>query len=233
MLFMKEIQDLHTQLAAASRALQNEADTHGTLRRSVRLAIELIPHCHYSGIAIVGSDRTITTALATDPLVVRGDELQYELGQGPCLDAIWHHETVVISDLAAERRWPTWAPRLAAELEVTSMLCVQLFTSSTIVGALNLYSRDLDAFDHSDVDTATVLAAHIAVAVADTQKADQLRLSATSRSTIGQAQGILMERYRLNDTQAFLALRRVSQDNNIKLVNVAQKLVQTRVTPGL
>jgi GAF domain-containing protein len=225
--------NLQTELARAARALKNEAGTQGTLERSVWLTTELIPHCHYAGIAIVHPDRTIDTSAATDPLVLKGDELQYKLGEGPCMDAIRHRDTVLIENLAEERRWPTWAPKLAAELNVASMLCLQLFTSSTIVGALNLYSRRVNAFDNTDIETATVLAAQIAVAVAETQQADQLRLSANSRNIIGQAQGILMERYRLDDTQAFLTLRRVSQSSNTKLISVAEALVRTRITPDL
>jgi GAF domain-containing protein len=230
---MIDVPDIPTQLAAAARALQNESNTQATLERSVQLATQLIPHCHYAGISIVHRDHTIDTTAATDPLVARGDELQYKLGEGPHLDAIWHHDTVSSPDLTQENRWPTWAPRLATELNIVSMLCLQLFTSSTTVGTLNLYSTKVDAFDAGDIDTATVLAAHIAVAVAETRQADQLRLSAHSRNIIGQAQGILMERYQLDNTQAFLALRRVSQDNNTKLILVAENLIRTRTIPGL
>ena len=229
---MSDPWNVHAELAEASRVLQDEPDTQHTLDRSAQLAVELIPSCHYAGISIVHSNRTIDTPAATDDLVRRGDELQYEFGEGPCLDAIWHHDTVISTNLAEEPRWPQWAPRVAAELNMRSMLCLQLFTSADVVGGLNLYSRDIDAFDADDSDIATFLAAHVAVAVAETQQADQLRLSAVNRTLIGQAQGILMERFDVDSQQAFNVLRRVSQDNNIKLVRVAEELVTTRKTPG-
>jgi GAF domain-containing protein len=224
--------DLHAELAAASRALHDEPDTQHTLDRSTLLAVELVPHCDYAGISIVHRDRTIATPAATDELVDRGDELQYELGEGPCLDAIWYHDTVVSADLAEEPRWPRWAPRVAAELGVRSMLCLQLFTSADVVGGLNLYSSAVDAFDGDDFDVATFLAAHVSVAVAETQRVDQLRMGMFNRTVIGQAQGILMERFNVDGQQAFSVLRRVSQQHNVKVLRVADELVRTRETPG-
>lgn len=138
---------------------------------------------------------------------------------------------MISADLTKDWKWLKWAP-LAAELNVHSTLCVRLFTSANVVGGLNLYSRDVDAFDGDDVDNATVLAAHVAVVVAGTRQADQLRLSTVNRTLIGQAQGILMERFDVDSQQAFLVLRRISQDNNIKLLQVAEELINTRKTPG-
>jgi len=112
------------------------------------------------------------------------------------------------------------------------MLCLRLFTSTELVGGLNLYSKEIDAFDEDDAYTGTYLAAHIAVAVAATQQSDGIRIGALNRTIIGQAQGILMERYKIDAEEAFNVMRRVSQDNNIKLIRVADELVRTRRTPG-
>ena len=225
--------DLYAQLAEATRELHAEPSTQLTLQRSVLLATELIPNCDYAGISMVHRNRTIDTPAATDELVIRGDELQYALGEGPCLDAIWHYDTVISANLAEEERWTTWAPRVAAELNIRSMLALRLFTSTELVGGLNLYSKDVDAFDEDDAYTGTYLAAQIAVAVAEEQQTDSLRIGALNRTIIGQAQGILMERYKIDADQAFNVMRRVSQDNNIKLIRVADELVRTRRTPGI
>jgi GAF domain-containing protein len=203
------------------------------MQRSVALATELIPKCHYAGISMIHRNHTIETPAATDELVHRGDQLQYSLGEGPCLDAIWHYDTVISPNLAKEDRWQKWAPRVAAELNIGSMLALRLFTSTELVGALNLYSEDIDAFDEDDAYTGTYLAAQIAVAVAATQQTENLRIGLLNRTIIGQAQGILMERYNIDADQAFNLLRRVSQDSNIKLIRVADELVRTRRTPGM
>jgi GAF domain-containing protein len=224
--------DLHTQLAEASRELHAEPDTQETLERSVLLATDLIPNCDHAGISMVHRNRTIDTPAASDQMARRGDELQYALDEGPCLDAIWHYDTVISANLAEEDRWTRWAPRVAAELNVRSMLCLRLFTSTELVGALNLYSKEIDAFDEDDAYTGTYLAAQIAVAIAEERQTESLRISALNRTIIGQAQGILMERYNIDPEKAFNVLRRVSQDNNIKLIRVADELVRTRRTPG-
>jgi GAF domain-containing protein len=224
--------DLHAQLAEASRELHAEPDTKHTLQRSVVLATELISNCDYAGISIVHRNGTIDTPAATHELVNRGDELQYVLGEGPCLDAIWHYDTVISANLAEEERWTRWAPCVAAELSIRSMLALRLFTSTELVGALNLYSKDIDAFDEDDAYTGTYIAAQVAVAIAEEQQTESLRIGALNRTIIGQAQGILMERYKVDADQAFNVMRRVSQDNNTKLIRVADELVRTRRTPG-
>lgn len=111
------------------------------------------------------------------------------------------------------------------------MLSFQLFTSADTLGALNLYSRRPEAFDEEDLSAGLMLAAHAAVALAESQHAEQLRTAALNRTIIGQAQGILMERFSLTGDRAFTVLRRVSQDRNVKLHEVANQLVATRVLP--
>jgi transcriptional regulator with GAF, ATPase, and Fis domain len=223
---------LHAELAAVSRALQHEPDTQHTLERSVRIATTLIAGCDYAGISIVHRDGTIDTPAASDDMVAQADRYQYEFNEGPCLDAIWHHDTVTSPNLLEEKRWPQWAPKVSSDFGMQSMLCLQLFTSADVVGGLNLYSLAVDGFDADDVDTATYLAAHMAVAVAVTQHADDLRIGALNRTVIGQAQGILMERFGLDASQAFDALRRVSQDRGVKLITVAGDLVSNARTSG-
>lgn len=211
--------------------MQGEVDTQHVLDRAVALAVELVAGCHQAGVSMVHRRAPIDTAASSDPLVVRGDELQYRLQEGPCLDAIWHHETVHSRDLAGDERWPRWGPAVVAELGVASMLSFQLYTDADTLGALNLYSRQVDAFDEDDLTAGLVLAAHTAVALAGAQHVEQLRTAALNRTIIGQAQGILMERFRLSADRAFMVLRRVSQDRNVKLHQVAGELVRTRVLP--
>jgi len=218
-------------MAAANRCRRNRVNPN-TLERSVHVCTDLIPGCDYAGVSIVHRGGRIDTQASSDEVVERADALQYELREGPCLDAIWHHDTVVSDDLGQEQRWPRWAPRVADELGVRGMLSVQLFTSEDTLGGLNLYSRHVAGFTENSVDIATYLAAHVAVALAATQTSDQLRLAMFQRTVIGQAQGILMERYSIGADRAFELLRRVSQDNNMKLRQVATDLVETRVTPG-
>ena len=225
--------DLHEQLAEAARELEAEPDTQHTLERSVTIALDLVPHADHAGISIVHRKGRIETPAASADTVQQADELQYQLDEGPSLDAIWTQDIVTASDLHHDPRWPRWAPQVSSRFRFASMLCVQLFTSSTIVGGINLYSTRTEAFDRDDLDIATYLAAHVAVAVAESQVEDQLRLAAVNRTAIGQAQGILMERFAIDPGRAFDLLRRVSQTNNTKLLEIATTIITTRRVPGV
>jgi transcriptional regulator with GAF, ATPase, and Fis domain len=202
-----------------------------TLDSAVAAAVDLIPGCEFAGASIVQKKRKVTTEASTDALVRRGDELQYELGEGPSLQSIHEQETVYSGDLTRESRWPTWSRRVADELGVRSMLCVQLFVGPTSLGCLSLYSRSVDAFDQAARYSAIAFAAHVAVAMAAATQEDNLTSALTSRTTIGQAEGILIERYKIAPDEAFAVLTRLSQQRNTKLHHIAADLVRTGVVP--
>jgi transcriptional regulator with GAF, ATPase, and Fis domain len=223
---------LNQQLADAARSLQAESSPQQTLERCVTLATELVDGCDYAAVSIVHRKAPIETPAASDPLVLRGDELQYELQEGPCLDAIWNQETVHSPNLAKEKRWPRWGPQVVKELGIASMLSFQLYTTKDTLGALNMYSTRVNAFDDDDFSAGVVLAAQGAVALAQSRQNAQLHSATLTRTLIGQAEGILMERFNITADQAFAVLRRVSQSRNVKLHQVAGELVVTRETPG-
>jgi hypothetical protein len=135
-------------------------------------------------------------------------------------------------NLATEQRWPRWAPQVVDELGVASMLSFQLYTSEDNLGALNMYSMRIDAFDEDDFNAGMLLAAQGAVALAESRVTAQWQTAALNRTIIGQAEGILMERFALTADRAFAVLRRVSQQNNVKLHEVAGELVLTREIPA-
>ena len=227
-----ETVDLVNQLSAVARSLRSEEDVEHTLEKAVSLAVELIEGCDEAGVSLVRAKRRIDTPAATSESVRRGDALQYELNEGPCLDAIWDEETVSSPDLAQEKRWPLWGPRVVEELDMRSMLCFQLFTDGNSLGALNLYSHQVDGFEDADTTEGLALASHVSVALAAAQEIETLHSAVEARTVIGQAEGILMERFDLAPHQAFAVLRRVSQESNTRLHAVAAELVRSRRTPG-
>jgi GAF domain-containing protein len=164
-------------------------------------------------------------------VVRRGDELQAELGEGPCLDAIWEQEQVLAGDLARDDRWPRWAPKMVKDFGVKSMLSTRLFTNQKQLGALNMYSTDLDVFDEEDQEVARLLAGHAAMAVAAAQQVEGLRYAVDRRTTIGKALGIIMVTFDLNDDLAFTVLQRLSSNENRKLFDVAQDVVSSGSLP--
>jgi GAF domain-containing protein len=134
-------------------------------------------------------------------------------------------------DLLRDERWPQWGHTIADELGVRSSLSYRLFITDDTIGSMDLYSRSVRAFDDDDWHQGQALAAHVAVAVATAQDTDHLKRAVVNRTVIGQAEGILMERFDLSADRAFEVLRRVSQDRNQKLALVAEELVRTRETP--
>jgi GAF domain-containing protein len=218
------------QLADAARAMQGWSNTQQTLEKVVLVATEIIHGCDLVGISIVHSDG-IDTPVGSDETLNRIDELQFVLKEGPCFDALHSYEIVHSRDLANDPRWPRWGPMVAQEVGVASILSFCLYTTQDTLGAMNLYSRSRDAFDADDINNGHALAAHVGVALATSQQAEHLEMAISTRTAIGRAEGILMERYAMTPDQAFAVLRRVSQGRNVRLNHVAEELVRTGKTP--
>jgi ANTAR domain/GAF domain len=213
------------EFARISQELLAVPDHEMTLQRVVDLAVENLPGVDFAGVSLRRGGGKVETPAATDPVVNEADDLQYQLNEGPCLDAIWVDDTYLIADMHAENRWPQWAPKAAA-LGMRSILSVRLATESSTVGGLNLYSRDLNAYDEDSVLTAHIYAAHASNAIEVRGEAEGLRTAMQTRHLIGMAQGMLMLRYGLSEDQAFRFLRRRSQEANVKLRVVAAQVVR-------
>lgn len=154
-----------------------------------------------------------------------------QVDQGPCLSTAREDRTFRTDDLRAETRWPLFA-HAAADLGVGSMLSFQLFVQAESLGALNLYARRAHGFDTYDEDTGLLFASHAAVALAGAQHDNHGNLALQERDIIGQAKGILMERYKVDAIGAFAVLVRFSQNSNRKLRDVARSITETGEPPA-
>jgi GAF domain-containing protein len=186
--------------------------------------------CDCAGVVLVHRGKGLQTAGVTDRRVEQADWLQMQYGEGPCVPVSREHHSVLVCDTVVDRRWPRWSPRVA-ELGLRSVLTVWLFTTRSTLGALNLYAVRPGKFTTVDEATGRLLARHASVAVATVREASTLAQAVEARILIGQAQGLLMERFAIDADQAFAVLRRYSQDNNVKLRIVADELVTTRRLP--
>lgn len=213
------------------RDLHQSLDPAERMQAGVDLAVALIPACDHAGITLV-SGKDIRSGATSDGLVTRADQIQHDLAQGPCVDAArWENRSLYVSDLATETRWPQWTVQVRQELGVGSLLSMLLFTHERSYGAMNLYADHPDAFTGDDFAIAENLAAHLAVAVSDSTEIQHRGTGMINRTVIGQAEGILMERFTIGSTEAFAFLRRTSQDTNRKLLHIAEDLVRTRHLP--
>ena len=186
--------------------------------------------CGYAGVILVHGGARVETVAATDPVVAGLDAVQLEAGEGPDLELIADRHEVIIRDVREESRWPRWCEAVA-DAGIRSMLGSRLYTSQQVIGSLNLYDPEPGAFDGADADVAHMLARHAAVAMQHARGDEHLRKAVDARNLVGQAQGILMERFDLDADRAFEVLRRYSQHHNTKLHLVAQQLVDSRTLP--
>lgn len=226
---MGSIDSLSERMADFARQLQDrQDDPEATFQLAVELARASIDGCDAAALSFVRGRRTVETVAATDRMAADADRLQYELGEGPCLDAIWEHHTTHSPSLGHDARWPVWGPRAVEQTEAQSILAFQLFTHEDTLGALNLYSRHRDAFDAVAREEGLAIAAHIAIAIAASQQIHHLSIGLDTRTVIGQATGILMERFELGSARAFSVLTRLSSHSNVKLREVAAEIVANR-----
>ncbi|MET7689545.1 GAF and ANTAR domain-containing protein [Streptomyces sp. NPDC005483] len=216
------------QMAAMARDLLAQDSVRSTLDRITASATELVEGCTAAGILVL-HDRKVETLAATDELVIESDRLQEQLAEGPCFDAARSsvgERVFRIADLTVEQqRWPVFAPQARA-LGVGSMMGFLLFTEDDDLGALNLYSREPGAFTEAGELAGWLLASHAAVALSAARTHSHMEQAVATRHVIGEAMGIIMGSHDLGEDQAFDVLRRYSQENNVKLREVARQVCE-------
>ena len=214
-------------MTAAARELQSESDPQTLLDLSARLALLNVKGCDAAAITLVRRDKDVEIAAFTHEQARRSDELQFELGEGPVIDAIRDHQVVHSPELAGDQRWMHWGPRTVEETGLGSSLSLRLFTADDLVGGLNLYAFRPRSFDEHAVEDGLALAAHVAVALASARRIADLNVALDSRTQIAAAVGILMERFGLSYDRAFAVLGRISSQGNVKIRDLAAELLET------
>ncbi|MCU7728909.1 GAF and ANTAR domain-containing protein [Actinoplanes sp. KI2] len=227
--------------APLARQLFGNDNLRDVLAQVLKFTVGAVAGCDRASVTLHRHGRVVDT-VTTDAVAAELDDIQFETGIGPAPEAMNSDQPVSVSDLTAASRWPVLAAT-AAELRVSSALCYGLYVQRpaqwSALGALTLYSSTPDAFSDADNEFGSILAAYIGIAVAIAQRHDEvdrreaaLHRGLSTRDVIGQAKGILMERRRLSAGDAFDLLRRVSQQLNRKLADVAQELAETGELPA-
>jgi GAF domain-containing protein len=217
--------DDHRLLDAVRRMAEtlDPGDLDRTLQQITAAAVAVLPNVQYSSITVRHADGRLVTSAPTDDVLLRVDAVQYELREGPCYEAAAETPHVVSSNLGADERFPRYGP-MAVEHGIRAQAGVRLFDTNNSQGALNLYSTHVGAFD--DLETLSSLFAHQAgVAIAYARHVENLEEAVRTRTMIGQAIGIVMERYHLDDERGFAFLARLSQQRNVKLRLVAEEII--------
>ncbi len=222
------------QMARLARELGAQDSLQATLDAISSSAVKVIDGCDAAGILAVSKGRAVTLSVCGD-MVAESDRLQGEFGEGPCFDAARRVDGERLFRIADMTRpqpsWPRYS-RAARDLGIGSMTGVLLYTHEEDFGALNLYSRRPGAFGEDIEAAGWLLASHAAVALATARTVDQLEHALETRHAIGEAMGILMERHELSEDEAFGVLRRISQDHNLKLRDVARRVTSASPDRG-
>lgn len=210
------------QLAAALRP----GDLDATLASITAAAVEVLPDVRSSSITVQHADGRLETFAPTHDVLLEVDAAQYEFQEGPCYEAAVDSVHVTAPDLAADPRFPRYAP-VAVRAGIRAQAGIRLFDAKASKGALNLYSDRVGAFDDLG-DLAELFAHQSAMALDYARQIDQLKEAVQARQRIGLAVGMVMERYGIDEARAFAFLTRLSSHENIKLRLVAERLLEER-----
>jgi GAF domain-containing protein len=231
---MNNVNELHEALA---RVVVADRELSEVLTEITGIARRAMPSIEAASVTLIREDKPFTAAY-DGQMALDADELQYERGYGPCMDAGRAGQVFLVDDMRSEQRWPGYAQNVLAH-GVLSSLSVPLPFQGATIGALNAYGGRPQVVDDNDIELAEEVAAWVAVAVGNAEAAArtsddliQMRTLMMSRACIEQANGILMERHKITEDEAYTILTHASQRTNIKLRDVAEELVRTGTLPS-
>jgi GAF domain-containing protein len=219
--------DLAIRMAELARSTAQPRSVEDVLADVTAAAKELIEGVDIAGVLLIGKGGAFETVAQTSDLMFKLDELQMRYSEGPCYEAALDEIVVRTDDFRNEPRFPKYAPAVL-ELGIRSALSFKLYTADRTAGALNLFGREPKLWDAEAETIGMVLAGHGAAAILASREGEQLKSALSTRDRIGQAKGIIMERYGIDEVRAFAMLRALSQESNVKLIEVAQRVIDTR-----
>jgi GAF domain-containing protein len=223
-----EIEVTHLRIAELVRGLHNRPDTDSdtVIAELAEHAAVEIPGAQHAGITVTRNAKHIDTPAATHMYPMLLDKIQQRRREGPCLTAAWDGGIVHVEDLESEDRFPHYRRDALAETPIRSIMAFQLFIAGETMGALNVYSEEPHAFGQEAKNIGLIFAAHSSIAWNSARREEQFKRALASRDAIGQAKGMIMERYGVNAVQAFNVLRKLSQDSNVPLSKIATELIE-------
>lgn len=213
------------RMADLARDLRSQRTSLLTLGHVVRATAELVEGCADVAVTMADADGVHTRASLGAGIAEQSDQLQAQHAEGPVVDAAWDTPLVVARDLPHDGTWPRWSRAVSDQLGLRTVVVVQLYTHEEHeLGALQLFATEPDAFDGDALDEVLGIAGQAAVALAAAANHEALQFGLVRRTAIGQATGILMERYRLDQHAAFEVLRRTSQESGRKVYDLSLEL---------
>jgi GAF domain-containing protein len=226
--------DLRSALSGLSSVLTAYQPLEATLTQIAEFAVEAIPNADGAGLTLLRADRP-QTVVASAAFVQAIDDVQYGIGEGPCITAVADRRTVVSGSLGGDPQWPRFGPRIG-RMGVHSALSLPLLLGAQVIGAMNVYSRAKDAFNVAAMRLGeqfaqpAAVSVHNAAVLTQTQETvEHLTAALINRATIDQALGIIMSRTGADPDEAFERLRALSQNGKIKVSELAQNMVNEAI----
>ena len=228
------VESTHRRIAEIVHDLHSrpDADAETVIAELAEHAAVEIPGAEYAGVTVTRNAKNIDTPAATHKWPIMLDEIQQRHREGPCLTAAWEEKTVHVSDLETDDRFPLYREDALAQTPIKSIMAFQMFIAGETMGALNVYAEQAHAFGRESREIGLIFAAHSSVAWNAARRDEQFKRALASRDLIGQAKGMIMERYGVDAVQAFDLLRKLSQDSNVPLVQIANELVAKVQSPN-
>lgn len=220
----QEAVDVFTRLNELVHASSDPQEVYDAI---VRATVHLVDGCDRAAIMLRERGR-FTSAAVTDEVARHVDDMELEIGDGPCVDAILEDAIQHDPDLTTPNAWPALAAQVVAETPVRGMIGCRLRVEGEKVGALDLFSDTPGALDAASVDQAAImasLASSAIMAVRARHQAGHLERALDNSREIGKAIGLIMAARRITDQEAFELLRTSSQELNMKLATVAHEIV--------
>lgn len=221
------VEATHLRIAEIVQQLYSRPDTDSdtVIAELAEHAAVEIPGAQYAGVTVTRNAKHIDTPAATHKWPILLDEIQQRHREGPCLTAAWEEKTIHVADLENDDRFPLYRRDALEQTPIRSVMAFQMFIAGETMGALNVYAEQPHVFGQESRDVGLVFAAHSSVAWNAARRDEQFKRALASRDTIGQAKGMIMERYGVDAVQAFEVLRKLSQDSNLPLIQIASELV--------
>lgn len=219
----------HT-MAALAEGFARPTELDVSLQTVTASSVDLIDGVETADILLISGADPFRSVAATSQLAIDIDDLQQRFGEGPCVDAAVGHSMVVCNDLREDPRWPRFG-EAAVAAGVHSLMSFQLYTHDGRMGALNLFGLKPDAFTAEVEAVGAMLATHAAIALIANDAQLQFQSALASRDIIGQAKGMIMERFNVDAVRAFELLTKLSQSSNTRVAEIAEEIVSRRPQP--
>jgi GAF domain-containing protein len=228
-----QVDEIGVIIGRTKRYLLSDGTAQDAVDALADVAGDVIDKAEGAGVSLI-QDGNRTSIGATDAKVLQADNLQYSLGEGPCLSAWAQVQPVIIADTATDTRWKDWA-MAATEAGVRSCLSVPLIRGSDSIGAMKVYSGSPDAFDVDDqrllaklAKSAAALLGHVQASDTPQRISDEVKDSLASRDIIGIARGVLMERHDLDPDEALTRITRLAGAARAPMRETAAFIAQRR-----